>query len=80
MSSLRHSRQSLTVKATLSNQTELKYNEYAQPQIDDPIIIRPHIVFTDGRQRQPNITRPHIVFTDGRQQRPNHNTTTFCVY
>jgi hypothetical protein len=30
----------------------------------NPIIIRPHIVFTDGRQ--------------GRQ--PNHNTTTYCVY
>jgi hypothetical protein len=31
---------------------------------DNPIIIRPHIIFTDGRQ--------------GRQ--PNHNTTTYCVY
>jgi hypothetical protein len=49
---------------------------------DNPIIIQPHIVFTDGRRRQPNhntthivftdddnpvIIRPHIVFTDGRQ-------------
>jgi hypothetical protein len=31
---------------------------------DNPIIIRPHIVFTDGRQ----------------QQQPNHNTITYCVY
>ena len=31
---------------------------------DNPIIIRPHIVFTDGRQ----------------QRQPNHNTTTYCVY
>jgi hypothetical protein len=31
---------------------------------DNPIIIRPHIVFTDGRQ----------------QQQLNHNTTTYCVY
>ena len=30
---------------------------------DNPIIIRPHIVFTDGRQ----------------QQQPNHNTTTKCL-
>jgi FtsH-binding integral membrane protein len=54
---------------------------------DNPIIIRPHIVFTDGRQqRQPNqqtinpiIIRPHCIFTDRRQQRqPNHNTTTYC--
>jgi hypothetical protein len=49
------------------------------------LIIRPHIVFIDGRQRQPNhnilIIRPHNVFTDGRQQRqPNHNTTTYSVY
>ena len=29
---------------------------------DNPIITRPHIVFTDGR----------------RQQQPNHNTTTYC--
>jgi hypothetical protein len=31
---------------------------------DNPIITRPHIVFTDGRQ----------------QRQPNHNTTTYCVY
>jgi hypothetical protein len=31
---------------------------------DNPIIIRPHIMFTDGRQ----------------QRHPNHNTTTYCVY
>jgi hypothetical protein len=31
---------------------------------DNPIIMRPHIVFTDGRQRQ----------------QPNHNTITYCVY
>jgi hypothetical protein len=31
---------------------------------DNPIIIRPHIMFTDGRQ----------------QRQPNHNTTTYCVY
>jgi hypothetical protein len=30
----------------------------------NPIIIRPHIVFTDGQQ----------------QRQPNHNTTTYCVY
>jgi hypothetical protein len=29
---------------------------------DNPIILRPHIVFTDGRQ----------------QRQPNHNTTTYC--
>ena len=46
---------------------------------DNPIIIRPHIVFTDGRQRQPIIMRPHIVFTDGRQQH-NHNASTYYVY
>jgi hypothetical protein len=28
------------------------------------IIIRPHLVFTDGQQ----------------QRQPNHNTTTYCVY
>jgi hypothetical protein len=51
--------------------------------IDNTIIIRPHIVFTDGRQqRQPNhnMWRPHIVFSDGRQRQPNHNTTTHYVY
>jgi hypothetical protein len=31
---------------------------------DNPIIIRSHIVLTDGRQ----------------QRQPNHNTTTYCVY
>jgi hypothetical protein len=31
---------------------------------DNPIIMRPHIVFTDGRQ----------------QRQPNHNTTTYCVF
>jgi hypothetical protein len=31
---------------------------------DNPIIIRPHIVLTDGEQ----------------QRQPNHNTTTYCVY
>jgi hypothetical protein len=31
---------------------------------NNPIITRPHIVFTDGRQ----------------QRQPNHNTTTYCVY
>jgi hypothetical protein len=31
---------------------------------DNPIIIPPHIMFTDGRQ----------------QRQPNHNTTTYCVY
>jgi hypothetical protein len=31
---------------------------------DNPIIIRPHIVFTDGRQ----------------QRQPNHNMTIYCVY
>ena len=31
---------------------------------DNPIIIRSHIVFTDGRQ----------------QRQPNDNTTTYCVY
>jgi hypothetical protein len=31
---------------------------------DNPIIIQPHTVFTDGRQ----------------QRQPNHNTTTYCVY
>jgi hypothetical protein len=30
---------------------------------DNPIIIRPHIMFTDGRQ----------------QGQPNHNTTKYCV-
>jgi hypothetical protein len=30
----------------------------------NPIIIRPHIMFTDGRQ----------------QRQPNHNTTTYCAY
>jgi hypothetical protein len=30
----------------------------------NPVIIRPHIVFTDGRQ----------------QRQPNHNTTTYCFY
>jgi hypothetical protein len=31
---------------------------------ENPIIIRPHIMFTDGQQ----------------QRQPNHNTTTYCVY
>jgi hypothetical protein len=31
---------------------------------DNPSIIRPHIMFTDGRQ----------------QRQPNHNTTAYCVY
>jgi hypothetical protein len=31
---------------------------------ENPIIIRPHIVFTDGRQKRQS----------------NHNTTTYCVY
>jgi hypothetical protein len=30
----------------------------------NPVIIRPHIVLTDGQQQRP----------------PNHNTTTYCVY
>jgi hypothetical protein len=48
---------------------------------DNPIIIRPHIVFTVGRQqRQPNHNTTHIVFTDERQRQPNYNTTTYCVY
>ena len=49
---------------------------------DNPVIIRPHIVFTDENNNDnPIIIRPHIVFTDERQQRqPNHNTTTYCVY
>ena len=35
---------------------------------NNPIIIRPHIVFTDGRQqRQSNHNTTDIVFTDGRQ-------------
>jgi hypothetical protein len=49
---------------------------------DNPIITRPHIVFTDGRQQQQlnHNTTPHIVFTDGRQQRQlNHNTTTYMT-
>ena len=51
---------------------------------DNPNTIRPHFVFTDGRQQQqPNHytkLQPHIVFTDGRQRQPNHNTTAYCVY
>ena len=47
---------------------------------DYPIIIRPHIVFTDEGNDNPIIRRPHIVLTDGRQRQPNHNTTTYCVY
>jgi hypothetical protein len=31
---------------------------------DNPIITRPHIVFTDGRQRQPNHNTTNIVLTD----------------
>jgi hypothetical protein len=31
---------------------------------DNPIMIRPHSVFTDGRQ----------------ERQPNHNTTTYCVH
>jgi hypothetical protein len=54
---------------------------------DNPIIIRPHIAFTDGRQRQPNHNTTTycvsyydwvvvVFFPDGRTQRqPNHNTT-----
>jgi hypothetical protein len=34
---------------------------------DNPIIIRPHIVFTDEENDNPIIIQPHIVFTDGRQ-------------
>jgi hypothetical protein len=33
----------------------------------NPIIIQPHIVFTDEDNDNPIIIRPHIVFTDGRQ-------------
>jgi hypothetical protein len=43
----------------------------------NPVIIRPHIAFTDGRTKtiNPVIIRPHIVFIEGRQQRQlNHNT------
>ena len=49
---------------------------------DNPIIMRPHIVFTDDDNNEnPIIIRPHIVFTDGRQPRqPNNNTITYCVY
>ena len=48
---------------------------------DNPIITRPHIVFTDEDNDNPITIRPHIVLTDGRQQRkPNHKTTTYCVY
>ena len=47
---------------------------------DNPVIIRPHIVLTDEDNDNPIIMRPHIVFTDGRQRQPNHNTTTYCVY
>jgi hypothetical protein len=43
----------------------------------DPIKIRPHIVFTDGRQqRQPNHNTTYIVFTDGRQ-RQQHNMWSY---
>jgi hypothetical protein len=48
---------------------------------DNPIIIRPHIVFTDEDNDNPIIIRPHIVLTDRRQQgQPNHNMTTYYVY
>jgi hypothetical protein len=38
---------------------------------DNPIIIRPHIVFTDDDNNDnPIIIRPHIVFTDDDNDNP----------
>jgi hypothetical protein len=45
---------------------------------DNPIITRPHIVFTDGRQPNYNTTTYCVYWR--RQRQPNHNTTTYCVY
>jgi hypothetical protein len=49
---------------------------------DNPILIRPHIVFTDERQkRQPNHnTTTYCVYWRRQQRQPNHNMTTYCVY
>jgi LmbE family N-acetylglucosaminyl deacetylase len=41
-----------------------KHNMWSYYDLVVVIITRPHIVFTDGRQRR----------------QPNHNTTTYCVY
>ena len=48
----------------------------------NPTIIRPHIVFTDGRQPrqiQPHYDQMWCLLTDN-NDKPNHNTTTYCAY
>jgi len=45
--------------------------------------MRPHIVFTDGRQQrqiQPEYDHILCLLTDDNNDKPNHNTTTYCVY
>jgi hypothetical protein len=49
---------------------------------DNPILIRPHIVFTDGRQQRQlnhNLTT-YCVYWRRQQRQPNHITTTYYVY
>jgi hypothetical protein len=46
----------------------------------NPTIIPPHIVFTDGWQRQIQPYYNHMCLLTGDNDKPNHNTTTCCVY
>jgi hypothetical protein len=53
------------VKASCTNHNTTTYYVYWRTTTTiNPIIIRPHCMFTDRRQ----------------QRQPNHNTTTYCVY
>jgi hypothetical protein len=48
---------------------------------NQPTIIRPHIVFTDGQQQQTDHnTTTYCLLIDDNSDKPNHNTTTYCVY
>ena len=52
-------------KTTTTTQSEHDHILFSMTDDNDnPIIIRPNIVFTDGQQ----------------QRQPNQNTTTYCIY
>jgi hypothetical protein len=50
--------------SSVSKHNMWSYYDWVVVLVNNPIIIRPHIVFTNWRQ----------------QRQPNHNTTTYCVY
>jgi hypothetical protein len=54
----------LSLLSSVSKHNMWSYYDWVLLTNDNPIIIPPNIVLTDGRQ----------------QRQPNHNTTTYCVY